>query len=241
MLILRSRASRVLPNNQPVPKGATYGVGAELGGWIGLQTQKAVVPYADGKLIVLPGSQWAEESSRTLHCCSQMFYQLSIRVLNESPPTTSGVCVSPGAGAIGLVVAYLLAKLWQKRVILTHPHDAWCAEAGRAGFETVDPIGTTLDEDFLQHIGLPEGFDAAVDRVGQTASNLIDQVMPLFSPYSYLSIIGVTRVLALGLTSTHRAIHGSVACSQRTCKSLVASHQPGQFRYSYCNSSLTVT
>lgn len=157
----------------PFRKGATYGMGIKLGGWMGLQTQKAVVPYADGNLIVLLDSRWAEEHWDTALLLSDVLptaYQGAQRVATDD---VQNVYIA-GTGAIGLAVAYLLEKLWQKRVILADPHEVRRTEAEHASFETVDPIGTALDEDLLQHIGLPEGFDAAVDCVGQAEPNVTD-------------------------------------------------------------------
>src|SRR5260370_18475680 len=59
-------------NVNPARAGGAYGY-ADMGGWVGGQTEYVMVPYADFKLLKFPDKKQAMEKIRDLTCLSDIF------------------------------------------------------------------------------------------------------------------------------------------------------------------------
>ena len=151
-------------NVNPARPGAAFGY-VDMGGWIGVQADYVMCPYADFNLLKFPDKDQAMEKIRDLTLLSDIFptgYHGAVSA-GVGPGTTVYVA---GAGPVGLASAAACHLLGAAVVIVGDMNAERLAQAKSFGCETVNlSEKASLGDRIAQILGTPE-VDCGVDCVG---------------------------------------------------------------------------
>jgi glutathione-independent formaldehyde dehydrogenase len=144
--------------------GAAYGH-VDMGGWVGGQSEYAMVPYADFNLLKFPDKERSMSKIRDLTLLSDIFptgYHGAVTA-DVGPGSIAYVA---GAGQVGLACAACCHLLGAAVVIVGDLIPERLAQARSFGCETVDvSLSASVADQIAAIVGVPE-VDAAIDCVG---------------------------------------------------------------------------
>ncbi|MGW6488930.1 formaldehyde dehydrogenase, glutathione-independent [Streptomyces sp. NPDC055056] len=159
----KERNTGICLNVNPTRPGAAYGY-VDMGGWVGGQSEYAMVPYADFNLLKFPDREQALEKLLDLTMLSDIFPTGFHGAVTAGAGVGSTVYVA-GAGPVGLAAAASAQLLGAAVVIVGDLNAERLAQARSFGCETVDVSQGGVEDQIAQILGEPE-VDAAVDAVG---------------------------------------------------------------------------
>lgn len=160
----KERNTNVCLNVNPDRPGSAYGY-VDMGGWVGGQSEYAMIPYADFQLLKFPDKDQAMEKIRDLTMLSDIFPTGFHGAFSAGVRPGSTVYVA-GAGPVGLAAAHSSQLLGAAVVIVGDLNRERLAQARSFGCETIDlSQHDNLMEQIEQILGVPE-VDAAIDCVG---------------------------------------------------------------------------
>src|ERR1700674_1114931 len=116
--------------------GGAYGY-VDMGGWIGGQADYVMVPYADFKLLEVPGKAQAVEKIRDLTCLSDILPTGFHGAVTAKGGVGSTAYVA-GAGPVGLACAAACHLLGAAAVLIGDMNPECLAHAKKVGFEPID-------------------------------------------------------------------------------------------------------
>ncbi|RYV52136.1 formaldehyde dehydrogenase, glutathione-independent [Pengzhenrongella frigida] len=150
-------------NVNPDRPGSAYGY-VDMGGWVGGQSEFALVPYADWNLLKFPDKDQAMAKILDLTMLSDIFPTGFHGAFTAGTKPGSTVYIA-GAGPVGLAAATSAQLLGAAVVIVGDLNAERLAQARSFGCETVDVSKGDPREQVEQILGVPE-VDCAVDAVG---------------------------------------------------------------------------
>lgn len=160
----KERKTGVCQNVNGDRPGAAYGY-VDMGGWIGGQSEYAMVPYADFNLLKIPNKERAMEKIKDLTLLSDILPTGYHGAVTAGVKPGAIVYIA-GAGPVGLACAASCHLLGAAVVIVGDMIPERLAQARSFGCETVDlKKSATLAEQIEQIVGIPE-VDCTVDCVG---------------------------------------------------------------------------
>ena len=150
-------------NVNPDRPGSAYGY-VDMGGWVGGQSEYALVPYADWNLLKFPDKDQALAKIRDLAMLADIFPTGYHGCVTAGVGTGSTVYIA-GAGPVGLAAATSAFLLGAAVVIVADLQKDRLEQARSFGCETVDVAAGEPRDQIEQILGEPE-VDCAVDAVG---------------------------------------------------------------------------
>jgi Threonine dehydrogenase and related Zn-dependent dehydrogenases len=159
----------------PHRPGATYGMGPRLGGWMGMQAEYALVPYADANLYRPYDQDWALDHVTDLVLLADLL-PTGYHAASQTGATGGDSVYVAGAGPVGLATAMCLRLLGVDRVVIGDPREERQRKAADLGFAVIDTRSEDLAAALHEAIGEPE-VSATVDCVGLAADGLLDQLI----------------------------------------------------------------
>jgi glutathione-independent formaldehyde dehydrogenase len=156
-------ATGVCENVNPDRPGSAYGY-VDMGGWVGGQSEYALVPYADWNLLKFPDKERAMEKILDLTMLSDIFPTGYHGAYTAGVKSGSTVYVA-GAGPVGLAAAYSAQLLGAAVVFVGDLIPERLAQAKSFGCEPIDITKGDPRDQIEEILGVPE-VDAAVDAVG---------------------------------------------------------------------------
>jgi glutathione-independent formaldehyde dehydrogenase len=159
----KERNTGVCLNVNPAQPGGAYGY-VDMGGWIGVQAEYVMVPYADWNLLKFPDKEQALEKILDLTMLSDIFPTGYHGCVSAGVGTGSTVYVA-GAGPVGLAAAHAAQLLGAAVVIVGDAIPERLDQARSFGCETVDITKGEIPDQIEQILGVPE-VDCGVDAVG---------------------------------------------------------------------------
>src|SRR5215203_3870846 len=159
----KERKTGVCLNVNPARAGSAYGY-VDMGGWIGVQAQYVMVPFADFNLLKFPDKDQALEKILDLTMLSDIF-PTGYHGAYTAQVTTGSTVYVAGAGPVGLAAAYSAQLLGAAVVIVGDLIPERLEQARSFGCEAIDISKGEPQDQIEQILGVPE-VDAAVDAVG---------------------------------------------------------------------------
>src|SRR5947207_4382650 len=160
----KERKTGVCLNVNPDRPGSAYGY-VDMGGWVGVQVNYVMVPYADWNLFKFPDKDQAMAKIKDLTMLSDIFPAGYHGAFTAGVTTGSTVYVA-GGGPVGLACAASTQLLGAAVVIVGDMINERLDQARSFGCETIDLKQSGELPDMIEQIvGEPE-VDAAVDCVG---------------------------------------------------------------------------
>lgn len=160
----KEQQTHICENVNPDRPGSAYGY-VDMGGWVGGQSEYAMIPYADFQLLKFPDKDQAMEKILDLTMLSDIFPTGYHGAVSAGVRPGSTVYVA-GAGPVGLAAAHSAQLLGAAVVIVGDLNEERLKQARSFGCETVNlSKHDNLGEQMEQILGVPE-VDAAIDCVG---------------------------------------------------------------------------
>jgi glutathione-independent formaldehyde dehydrogenase len=150
-------------NVNPDRPGSAYGY-VDMGGWVGGQSEYALVPYADWNLLRFPDKERAMEKILDLTMLSDIFPTGYHGAYTAGVTSGSTVYVA-GGGPVGLAAAHSAQLLGASVVIVGDLIPERLEQARSFGCEAIDISKGDPKDQIEEILGVPE-VDAAVDAVG---------------------------------------------------------------------------
>ena len=153
----------VCENVNPDRPGSAYGY-VDMGGWVGGQSEYALVPYADWNLLKFPDKEQAMEKILDLTMLSDIFPTGFHGAYTAGVRSGSTVYIA-GGGPVGLAAAHSAQLLGAAVVFVGDLIPERLAQAKSFGCEPIDVTKGDPKDQIAEMLGVPE-VDAAVDAVG---------------------------------------------------------------------------
>ena len=153
----------VCENVNPDRPGSAYGY-VDMGGWVGGQSEYALVPYADWNLLKFPDKDQAMEKILDLTMLSDIFPTGFHGAYTAGVRSGSTVYIA-GGGPVGLAAAHSAQLLGAAVVFVGDLIPERLAQAKSFGCEPIDVTKGDPKDQIAELLGVPE-VDAAVDAVG---------------------------------------------------------------------------